>query len=107
MGVAGYNLPEVEKDYLRAMSVDDIGRIYPGPDKVPPISNPKIQVEQLKLQGQQAALQAKMKMFAAEMQEEIRMNDAKIVELQARAAGEMEKAGGFGRGMRLRHLRRR
>lgn len=94
MGVAGYNLPEVEKDYLRAMNVDDISRIYPGPDKVPPISNPKIQVEQLKLQGQQAALQAKMKMFAAEMQEEIRMNDAKIVELQARAAGEMEKAGG-------------
>jgi len=37
MTTPGYNLPEVEKAYLRAIRADNIEVIYPGPDKTPPL----------------------------------------------------------------------
>lgn len=59
--VPGYNIEEVEKDYLEAMGHDDIERVYPGPYsewyKQHPLPNPKMQVEQVKQQSVQMKLQ--------------------------------------------------
>lgn len=91
--VPGYNIEEVERDYLEAMGHDDIDRIYPGPYsdwyKEHPLPNPKMQVEQVKLQGTQmklehdkwkvvATLMAGQKKIAAEI-DFIRAQAAKIV----------------------------
>jgi chaperonin GroES len=83
MMTPGYNIPEVEMEYLRALRVESPERLYPGPDKVPPLPNPKVQVEQMKMQGQQAALQQKQQQFILTLQEEHRLNTAKMVQLEA------------------------
>jgi chaperonin GroES len=94
MTTPGYNLVEVERDFLQALHVDSIDRLYPGPDKVPPLPNPKVQVEQMKMQGQQQKHEHEKRMFIAELQEEAKLNQAKIIELQAKAAMEMAQADG-------------
>lgn len=90
----GYSLEAVEKRYLRALRVDSPEEVYLGPDKTPPLPNPKLQVEQAKLEGKKLQLEADKMMFVAKLQEESRVNSAKILELQAKAALEMEQAGG-------------
>lgn len=94
MSTPGYNIVEVEKDYLRALKVTDIDRIYPGPDKVPPLPNPKMAVEQLKISVKEKDLELKKMMFVSEMQEEMKLNQAKILELNAKAAKEIAEAKG-------------
>ena len=83
--VPGYDLPVVEKNFLRAMKVDGIDTFYPGADKVPPLPNPKVALEQLKLQGKQMQLENDKQMFMAEMMETRRLNSAKIAQLEAQA----------------------
>lgn len=85
MMTPGYDIPAVELEYLRALKVESPERIYPGPGKVPPLPNPKVQVEQMKLQGQQAALQQKQQQFILTLQEEHRLNTAKMMQLEAQA----------------------
>jgi predicted nucleic acid-binding Zn-ribbon protein len=94
MSTPGYNVPEVERTYLRALHIDNIDTIYPGPDKLPPPVNPKIQIEQMKMQTKQAALQVDMQKFAADMMETRRLNSAKILQLEAQAAKLIAEAGG-------------
>ena len=102
MATPGYNMIEIEKDFLRAMKVDNIERIYPGPGKVPEEAkiphNPKLVVEQMKMQGEQAKLQLEKLMFAAELQETMRMNQAKINELEAKAMKEIAEGQGVATG---------
>ena len=94
----GYNVPEVERNLLKAMHVDGIDIIYPGPEKIPPQPNPKVQIEQMKAQVKQAQLQADMQKFAAELMEQRRLNSAKILQLEAQAAKLIEEAGGVQKG---------
>ena len=89
----GYDLQAVEHRFLKALHVDGIAQIFPGADKVPPLPNPKMQVEQAKLEGKKLDLQAKQMQFVQKLEEEKKLNDAKIVELHARAAKEIEEAG--------------
>ncbi|MCK9988654.1 MAG: chaperonin GroES [Azoarcus sp.] len=101
MMTPGYNLPEVEKAYLRAIRADNIEVIYPGPDKTPPLPNPRVQVEQMKLQTKQLAVQAEMQRFTAQLMEERRVNAAKILQLEAQAAKLMAEANGVQAGHEL------
>lgn len=94
MSAPGYNLPEVERNYLRALHIDNIEVIYPGPDKIPPMPNPKVQIEQMKMQTKQLTLQADMQKFAADLMEKRRVNSAKILQLEAQAAKLIAEAGG-------------
>ena len=94
MTTPGYNREAVEKRFLEAIRVDGIEQIYPGPDKVAPLPNPKVQVEEMKLKDKAAAREQELKQFAAELQEERKKNDAEIVKLHAQAAKLMEEAGG-------------
>lgn len=88
MTTPGYDLYEVELRFLDTLEIEDVGIIYPGPGKVPeghsPV-NPKVAVEQMKMQlGQMKIQEAKMK-WANELMEEQRLNNAKIKLLEAQA----------------------
>lgn len=89
----GYDQKEVTESYLEALGVDGIERLYPGPGKVPPLPNPKAMEAQLK--GQIAQLNAKVKMteLAQKLQEDRRLNNAKIAQLEAQALNLLKQAG--------------
>lgn len=86
MGTPGYNLQEVERRFLRTLRVDDLERIFPGPDKVPPLPNPAAAKEQIKTQREQMKIEAAREQFVIGMMEEQRLNNAKIINLEAQAA---------------------
>ena len=88
--VPGYNVAEVEKKWLRALKVDAIEKYYPGADKVPPLPNPKAQLEQMKLQGVKMKLDWEKQKFQGELlsqqkktQAEINLLNAQVVKLLA------------------------
>jgi len=85
MQVPGYSLPDVEKNFLRALRVEGIDKLYPGADKVPPLPNPKAAVEQLKLQGKQMELDNEKQMFIITLQSNRRKVLAEIALLEAQA----------------------
>ena len=87
MVVPGYEIPEVEKSFLKSLRVEDIDRLYPGPGNTTfQMPNPKLQVEQ----GKQAIKQMELKYKAMELQmtlmEQKRVNTATIDKLKAEAA---------------------
>ncbi len=98
MMAAGYDKDAVEKHLLAAAEIHDTDKIYVGIQKTGPLPNPKVQVEQMKLQLGQAKLAQDKMEFIAEMQETQRVNTAKITELMAKAAMEVEQAGGVKEG---------
>lgn len=108
MSTPGYNLQEVEKNYLQALHIDSWEMYYPGPDKVPPLPNAKMQIEQIRNQVKQAAIQVKQaslqmqqQQFVAELMEQRRVNSAKILQLEAQAAKLIEEAGGVKTGHQI------
>jgi chaperonin GroES len=101
MSTQGYDLEAVERRYLKALKVPGIDEVYKGPGKVPPLPNPKVMVEQMRQQPKMLALQLDKQQFVMEMMENRRLNNAKIIELEAKAALEMEEAGGVKEGHRI------
>ena len=100
----GYDLKEVERNFLRALRVDSIDRLYPGPDKIPPPPNPKMVIEQGKQQVAMARLQQEQQKFMAEMVEQQRVNEAKILQLEAQAAKLLADANGVDLGHEIAAL---
>lgn len=93
----GYNLEAVERRVLKALRVDDLDNVYPGvksPLATPPPPNPKLEVEQLKLQAKMAGFDLQRQLAGMTLMETHRLNNAKILELQASAAKLLEEAGG-------------
>ena len=83
-----YNRYEAEHTFLKAMKVTNIDKILPdpkGPNAVPPPVNPKIQIEQLKVQAKQASDQLTMKMALLKLMSEAELNQAQIQKLEAEA----------------------
>jgi hypothetical protein len=81
--VPGYAIQEVEKNFLRALRVDNIETYYPGPDKVPPLPNPKMQVEQMKMEVKKLDLQRKQQESILKLKQQQSLNDAQIMLLRA------------------------
>lgn len=85
----GYNRDEVERRYLRALQVEGVEQIFPGTQGQPPPKDPKVALQELKEQGAtqrlQMELQASQQEFAMSLMEERRVNNAKILELMAKA----------------------
>lgn len=94
MSTQGYDPEKVERKFLHALDIDDIDVIYPGPGKVPPLKNPKIQIEEMKSQVRMKEMELELQRLALEMAEEKRLNNAKILELEAKAVKLMSDAGG-------------
>ncbi len=85
-GVGGYDQGEVEKNYLKALGVSEIDKVYPGADKMPPPApDIKLQLQEMKGQVEQARLQSAQQMFMIKLMEERRLSEAKILEMTARA----------------------
>ena len=83
MTTPGYDLPAVEQYYLEALKIETPSRFYKGPDKVPPLPNPKMQVEQAKMEVKKLQIEFDKFKLMTEMQEQHELNKAKIQELQA------------------------
>lgn len=97
MGTPGYDLAEVERQFLEVLEVDNVDQVYPGPGKVPPgheAPNPKAAVEMLKLQGKQMDIKAKQQQWANELMAEQQLNQAKIKLLEAQAMKAAAEAQG-------------
>jgi hypothetical protein len=93
MNNRGYDPDAVERFFLNSLQIDNIDTIYPGVDKAgPPPPDIKIQVQQMKAQSDQAELQFRQMSFAMTLQEQRRMNTAKIIEMAANAQKLMEDA---------------
>lgn len=86
----GYNRDAVEIRFLKALRVEDIPSVYPGTQGQPAPKDPKLVIEETKIAGRmqekQLDLQADMSKFAISLQEERKLNEAKIIELMAKAA---------------------
>jgi hypothetical protein len=93
MNNRGYDPDAVERFFLNSLQIDNIDTIYPGVAKAgPPPPDIKIQVQQMKTQSDQAELQFRQMSFAMTLQEQRRMNTAKIIEMAANAQKLMEDA---------------
>lgn len=85
MMVPGYDIEVVEKIWLRALRIENIDKVYPGPKNVPPLPNPKMQVEQLKLQGHQLKFQFEKWKTITQLMADRKKIQAEIVKLNAEA----------------------
>ena len=98
-----YNRYEAEYTFLKAMKITNIDKILPDPNgpnavQIPP--NPKLQIEQLKIQAKQASDQLNMKMALLKLMSEAELNQAHIQKLTAEA--ESIKIGIATEGERMR-----
>jgi|SRR5580765_300118 len=88
--VPGYNVEEVEKDWLSTLGVDNIPQIYPGAYSEwyakHPLPNPKMQAEQMKMQAVQAKLQYEKWKTVVTLQAQQKEIQAQIELLRAQAA---------------------
>lgn len=101
-GNPAYDQDQVQITMLRALKIPNIEQIYKGVKNAPPPPrDPKIQVEEMKLQGKAADRDAKQKQFIASLMEQRRLNEAKIVEMYAQAALLEMEAGGVEAGNKI------
>jgi chaperonin GroES len=84
--IPGFDLKEAARDWVKAMRHPEPERIYPGPDKVPPLPNPKVQVEGIKLQGKQLEFKSALAKEMLNLAGQKRLNEAKVMMLTAQAA---------------------
>ncbi len=92
----GYDHDAVEMRFLKALHVDAPEQVFPGTKGQPPAKDPKLVIEETKIQGrlqeQQLELQARQQEFTITLMEERRVNNAKILELMAKADNESANA---------------
>lgn len=102
--VPGYDRDAVERLYLKAMRVEGIDQLYKGVASTPPQIPEKIQLEQLRQKGKMLELKARAREFMFTLMEERRLNTAKIMELQAKAAAEVTGANAAEAGQKIAAL---
>jgi len=93
----GFNRYLAVRKMLEAYDYEDIDQLFPdpkGPNPIAPVIPPKIQIEQAKLKQSQQEHQDNMTLAVAKLQESIKVSEATIQELEAKAAMEMAKANG-------------
>jgi len=103
----GMNMYEVQKNYLKAMKVNNIDQILPdprGPNAIKPGPSEKIQIEMMKQQAKQADAQLQYKTAMMKMMKDVELNQAKIHKLEADAILAVEQAGGVRTGQNIAML---
>ena len=83
-----YNKYEVEQLILKAMKINNIEKVLPdpkGPNAIPPMPNPKLQIEEMRMKSKQAESELAMKMGLLKLMGEAELNQAKIKKLEAEA----------------------
>lgn len=88
--VPGYNVEEVEKDFLEAVGVENIPKMYPGAysqfAQQHPLPNPKVQVEQAKQQVAMEKIKYEKWKHITSLQADQRKIQAEVEFLHAQAA---------------------
>lgn len=100
----GYSYIEAEHRWLKAMKIEGIDAVYPGPGKVtdPPLpGDPKAAAEQMKQQIAAQRLQLDKMIASAKLMEEHKVNEAIILELQTKAVADLAGAQGIESGHRI------
>lgn len=91
----GYDQDAVELFYLKALGVDQVKQLYPGQASMPEAApDVKIQVQQMKNDLALTQLENSKMQFVATLQEQQRINNAKIEELMAKAFKNQEEGEG-------------
>lgn len=93
-----------EKQFLEANDIMGIDQLCPdpqGPNALPPPFNPKIKLEQDQLEFEKQKHHDTMMIEVVRLQAEKSLNDAKIMELQAKAEKETAEANGVDIGHRI------
>lgn len=84
-GNPAYDQDAVELDCLLALGISDPERLYKGVENAPPPPpDVRLQIQEMKTQQAMAELQVKQQQFIMTLQMQMRMNDAKIAEIQAK-----------------------
>jgi chaperonin GroES len=84
--IPGFDIQEATKRWLVALKVDGIETLYPGPDKVPPLPNPKAAIEQMKLQAKQMDIDYKKWEFIQQLQSARQKMQAEVLKIYAEIA---------------------
>lgn len=100
--VPGYDPQEVEKNFLRAMRIEGIDKLYPGPDKVPPAPNPLVQKEEMRLKAKLMELQHDKWKTVVELMKSREHLDAQIMKLRAESLAIIKKVGVDNAAMQLK-----
>lgn len=100
----GFNKYLVTKNFLEVHEFENIDQLFPdpaGPNAIKPPPNPKIEIEQMKLQQQQKEHADNMQIDIAATQSAIELNTAKAQESGAKAVKEMAEAQGVDTGHQI------
>lgn len=81
-----YKRDEVERNFLRALGIDNPDEYYGSVKDIPPAEDPKITLEKIRDAREREKMQVEAAAMVAELQEARRLNDAKIVEMEANVA---------------------
>lgn len=86
MVTPGYDKDAVEMNFLRALRVESPEVFFPGSQKMPPIPNPHVLVAQIKAESEKAKAKGHLAEALLKLQEEKKLNEAKVLQLEAQAA---------------------
>ena len=89
--VPGYDPTAVEMNLLRTLGIETPEQFYKGPPKDSP-PDPKIVIEQMRLQSKQLDRELQWKMFLSELIDGQRKTEAEIIKLQADAQAALAAA---------------
>ncbi|MBV5322734.1 MAG: hypothetical protein JZU60_02730 [Ilumatobacteraceae bacterium] len=96
MSTPGYNRDAVELRYLKALRVEGIKEVFQGTAGQPPQKDPKLVIVETQIAGkaaeQEREIAARMQEFMVTLQEDQRVNNAKIMQLTAQAQNEAASA---------------
>ena len=101
---SGYDKYVVERRFLKALKVQGIDQIFPdpkGPKAVAPLPNPKLQIEQMNLEDKKADRKSKDMKMLLTIQEQAKLNDAKVLKMQAEAKKITEETTGINKAHEL------
>ena len=94
----GYDMYQVNLDFLEAYEVPNISLILPDPTgerAIKPGPDPTLVLEQQKLELERLRLELDEKAMLIEFQQQAQLNEAKITQLQAKATKELAEADGI------------
>lgn len=90
----GYDVEAVEMRYLKALKIDAPTQVYGGLKKFPPPGDPKMAIEEKRLESKKLEWTIKQQQFILTLQEDRRKNDAQIIMLEAQATKFLADASG-------------
>lgn len=100
----GYDTYQVHRYYLEALKIVEKDRFLPdpkGPFAIAPPQNPKLQIEQLKLQAKQAQQQLDFKLHLLELVQKAELQAAQVKLLEAQVVQTLAEAKGVDTGHQI------